>query len=163
MFAGTYAPLNWAFCEGQLLSISEYSTLFAIIGTNYGGDGRTNFALPDLRGRVPVSAGIGPGLSPYYLGQEGGVETVPLSLAQMPSHKHDLMGSSAAASDTTPEENLPATTSRTRLYTSSSENDVNMGSEAISNNGGSQPHENRQPYSVVHYIICVDGLWPSRP
>jgi microcystin-dependent protein len=166
LFAGNFAPRSWAFCNGQLLSISQNSALFSILGTTYGGDGRTTFGLPDLRGRVPVhvggGSGSGPGLSPYTLGQKGGQENVTLNTSQIPSHNHDLMGSPNAASATSPAGNLPGTTSRTRLYSSSSSANVAMDMDAISSEGGGQSHENRPPYQGLNYIICLYGIYPSR-
>jgi microcystin-dependent protein len=162
LFAGNFAPRNWAFCDGQLLSIAQNQALFSILGTTYGGDGRTTFALPDLRGRVPLHPGTGPGLTPYRLGQKGGQETVTLNTAQIPAHNHDLRGSPNPASAITPAGNLPGTTSRTRLYSPSSASNVDMNTDAISEVGSNQPHENRQPYLGLNYIICLYGIFPPR-
>ena len=162
MFAGNFAPRNWAYCNGQLLSIAENTALFAIIGTTYGGDGRTNFALPDLRGRVPLHAGSGPGLTNKYLGQMGGYERVTLSVAQIPSHTHQARASSETPDTNSPEDAVPATKARTNLYTSETA-DVNMGTTAIANTGGSQAHDNMPPFLTIHYIISLYGVYPSRP
>jgi microcystin-dependent protein len=160
MFAGNFAPRGWAFCDGQLLAISQYSALFSILGTTYGGDGRTTFALPDLRGRVAMHAGNGPGLSNRPLGTRGGAEEVTLNINQIPSHSHGLAASSAPAADTSPSGNLPAETRRD-AYVSGSPN-TTMATAAISNTGGSQAHTNVQPYTVVNYIIALQGIFPSR-
>ena len=163
IFAGNFAPVGWAFCDGQLLSIAQNTALFSLLGTTYGGDGASTFALPDLRGRVPLHKGTGPGLTTRYRGQTGGQEQVTLNTSQIPSHNHNLMGSSNAASATSPAGNLPGTTSRTRLYSSSSASNVQMDTDAITNVGGSQAHDNTQPYLVLNYIICLQGLYPSMP
>lgn len=171
MFGGNYAPRGWAFCNGQLLPISQYSALFSILGTTYGGDGRTTFALPDLRGRVPVhvggSSGSGPGLSNYQLGQRGGAESVTLTVNEMPSHNHGanmkLRGSTGTADLSTPENNYPG---GVRVYSNDQGGLVDMAADAIggttSNTGGDQPHENRPPYGTVNYIIALQGMYPSR-
>jgi microcystin-dependent protein len=161
IFAGNFAPRGWAFCDGQLLPIAQNSALFSLLGTTYGGDGRTTFALPDLRGRVPLHPGIGPGLSSYSLGQRGGVENNLLTVNQMPAHNHDLKGSSDLASATSPAGSLPGATSRTRLYSPSGSN-VDMATDAISEVGGTEAVENRQPYLGVNYIIAIRGSFPSR-
>ena len=173
----SFAPRGWAFCNGQLLAISQNQALFALIGNYYGGDGRTTFALPDLRGRVPVGAGQGLGLSPYSLAQQGGVETVPLTEAQMPSHVHDvppgggsaqLRVSSGRADQDSPVGNYLAKTHED-IYAGSA--DSTMSSDAISSSGtsaqtsqtgGGGAHENRQPWVAVNYVIALDGLFPSR-
>ncbi len=157
MFGGNFAPRGWALCDGQLLPISKYSALFSILGTTYGGDGRTTFGLPDLRGRVPVHAGRGPGLSDYRLGKKGGQETVTLTTSEMPSHHHGLVaGSNSSASQASG--NLIA--AQGQFSTGSPGSAMHQAS--LQNTGGSQPHTNIQPYLAVHYIIALQGIYPSR-
>ena len=162
MFAGNYAPRDWAFCNGQILPIAEYVTLYSLLGTTYGGDGVNTFGLPDLRGRVPLHAGTGPGLTPRYLGQRGGQERVTLTVSQIPAHTHQAQASSEAPDTTSPEDAVPAEKVRTNLY-SSGQADVNMGTTAIANTGGNQAHDNMQPFLAIHYIICFNGIYPPRP
>lgn len=169
LFAGNFAPRNWAFCDGQLLAISQNTALFSILGTTYGGDGRTTFALPDLRGRVPMHAGSGPGLTPRPLGQKGGAERHTLTITEIPSHDHnaqlDLFGSNDPASSAAPEGNVMATSSQSGIY-GPANNLVPMDGSAsqvsVAANGGSQPHNNVQPYTALNYIIALYGLYPSR-
>ena len=160
MFAGNFAPRNWAFCDGQLLPISQYSALFSILGTTYGGDGRTTFGLPDLRGRVPLNPGSGPGLTPRSLGQKGGSESVALSVPQLPAHTHQARASSETPDTPSPEGAVPAEKVRTHLYTSATA-DVNMGSTAIASTGSGQAHDNMPPFLGIRYIICIQGIFPS--
>ncbi len=170
MFAGTFAPRGWALCNGQLLSISQYTALFSLLGTTYGGDGRTTFALPDLRGRVPVHAGQGPGLSNYRLGQRGGVEAVTLNANQMPSHNHAYSPTATSSTATTadPQNARLATTPQNAagVQTYSTDTDVNahvtMTSDSTANTGGSQAHTNIQPFTTINYIIALQGIFPSR-
>lgn len=151
-FAGNFAPLGWALCNGQLLLISEYDSLYSLIGTTYGGDGFTTFALPDLRGRAPISAGLGPGLATnYVLGQTNGAETVVLNANQMPIHEHDI-----------PNVKLRATGElKTGLVEGGSLGTT--GSVNYTNIGGTQPHQNMQPFLAMNYIIALYGIYPSRP
>ena len=165
MFAGNYAPRGWMFCHGQLLPIEPNQALFAIIGTFYGGDGDTNFALPDLRGRVPMSFGQGPGLSNYDVGQSGGVESVNLNTTQIPAHNHALSASNAAGTATSPSGNHPAvvvdpTANPMSAYGSGTL--VPMNAASIGSTGGSQPHTNLQPHLVVNFIICIEGIFPPQ-
>ncbi len=171
IFAGNFAPRAWAFCEGQLLPISQNTALFSIIGTIYGGDGRTTFALPDLRGRTAIGPGNGPGLSSYREGQKGGVETVTLNLTQIPSHNHLASGTvKPMAKNGQPDESNPggqfpsSLTNSTEGYaetpnTMMGESPVTI---SVNNNGGGQSHENRQPWLAIYYIICLQGVFPSR-
>ena len=161
LFAGTFAPRGWAFCNGQLLPISQNSALFSIIGTLYGGDGRTTFALPDLRGRAPVGAGQGPGLSNYPIGQKTGSEQTFLTTANLPSHTHSLRGSSSPGTSNTPDGNVPAVNRDGILHYGSSA-DVNMGSAGVTSTGGNQPVNNIQPVLGLHYCIALQGVFPSR-
>ncbi len=155
MFAGNFAPAGWAFCEGQLLPIAQYDTLFTLIGTTYGGDGQTTFALPDLRGRIPIHQGQGGGLSPYALAESGGVEGVTLTTNQIPSHSHALQASTNAASGSTPAGNVTGTPTTISLYRAATPT-VSL------NSSGSQPHGNFQPYLCVNFIISLFGPFPSQ-
>ncbi|MDB3906153.1 tail fiber protein [Crocinitomicaceae bacterium] len=169
-FAGNFAVRGWAKCDGQLLSISANSALFSLLGTIYGGDGRTTFALPDMRGRVSMHPGNGPGLSSYRLGQKGGVEHVTLTSAQMPSHSHTIAVSNAdstqavatsGSSIATPGEPAGRGITQTFGYANSAPNTALNSGTAV-NTGGGQQHENRQPFLCVNYIICMQGIFPSR-
>ncbi len=157
MFAGNFAPAGWMFCEGQLLPISEYETLFNLIGTTYGGDGQSTFALPDLRGRVPIHFGNG-----FTLAETGGVETVTLTVSQIPSHNHAFLGTSGTANQTTPMGNVVAQAlGGATLFNSANPNSP-MASGAMTQTGGSQPHDNFQPYLCVDFIISLFGIFPSQ-
>ena len=160
-FAGNFPPRGWAFCDGQLLSISSNTALFSILGTTYGGDGRTTFALPDVRGRTLIHMGTGPGLSPRLLGQRSGTENETLTLAEMPAHTHTLKASDGSATAKVPAGNVMASPGRTRLYDSSDAN-VNMDESAITTTGGSAPMNNMQPYNTLSCIIALTGIYPSR-
>jgi microcystin-dependent protein len=163
LFSGDFTPRGWAFCEGQLLRISDNTPLFSIIGTLYGGDGRITFALPDLRGRVPVHSGTGPGLSTYNQGDRGGVETVPLTLQQLPPHNHSLNANTANGNTSdTPGASLADTRGTDRDYMSSGEVNTQMSAQSIGITGGGQPHENRQPYLAISFIIALEGIFPTR-
>ena len=155
MFAGTFAPAGWMFCDGQLLAIAENEVLFQLIGTTYGGDGQTTFALPDLRGRIPVHQGGG-----FTLAQAGGQETVTLLEQQIPPHSHDLIASTERASTAVPTGHMLAQTNALHLYSSAPPN-VAMASPAIGVAGGTQPHDNMQPYLGVSFIISLFGIFPS--
>lgn len=161
MFGGNFAPRGWAFCDGQLLPIASYSALFSILGTIYGGDGRTTFALPDLRGRAPIHEGVGPGLETYRQGQRGGVEHVTLNITQIPSHTHLAAAKAASGVDAdTPAGN---TWSNGEVYSSGKPTEtMDTGAISVLNAGGSQSHENRPPFLVVNYIIALQGVFPSR-
>lgn len=161
LFAGNFNPRNWAFCNGQLMPISQNAALFSLLGTTYGGDGRTTFALPDLRGRVPIHAGQGAGLSNYPLGNRGGAEQVTLTPEQLPSHRHALMATEAAAGAPSPANHLLAMPEETPIY-SASEPTATLADSAIAATGGNQPHENRAPYLAVNYIIALVGIFPTR-
>ncbi|RRQ47949.1 phage tail protein [Maribacter algicola] len=160
LFAGNFAPRNWAFCNGQLLPISSNQALFSLIGTFYGGDGRTTFALPDLRGRVPVSSGTGPGLSNYNLGDKQGSETNTLNINQLPSHNHGVKLPAKSEADTdNPVGNFIAGAGFNGFGTSS---DVEMAALPQNNVGGNQSVNNIQPTLALNYIICLQGIFPSR-
>lgn len=164
MFGGNFAPAGWAFCNGQLLPVSEHDALFSLIGTTYGGDGRTTFALPDLRGRVPVHQGAGPGLSPYRMGQAYGTEEVTLTTPQTPAHSHALGAHAGPGTTTAPAGAVPAGTSAGALYTAGGPSGgASMGAEAISPSpGSSRPHENVMPFQCVSFIISLFGIYPSQ-
>ncbi|MFK5948586.1 MAG: tail fiber protein [Methylococcales bacterium] len=161
MFAGNFAPRSWAFCEGQLLAVSQNDALFSLLGTIYGGDGRTTFGLPDLRGRIPLHQGTGPGLSQRRLGSKGGGEKVTLTTNQLASHSHDYTANTAAAIDSAPHEKVVAK-SDTTLYLKSVAQDTSLASSSIANTGGSQSHSNLMPTLCVSYIIALVGIYPSR-
>ncbi|MCB1045356.1 MAG: phage tail protein [Acidobacteria bacterium] len=161
MFAGNFAPRGWAFCDGQLLAVSQNDALFSLLGTVYGGDGRTTFGLPDLRGRIPIHAGHGPGLSERRLGAKSGEEAVTLTVNQLPSHGHNLNAAAAAATDTRPENNLPGQAPNADLW--STRNVANpMSSQSITHTGGSRSHTNLMPFLCIHFIIALVGIYPSR-
>lgn len=159
MFAGNFAPVGWAFCDGALLPISENEVLFQLIGTTYGGDGQETFALPDLRSRVPLHMGTGGGAS-YILGETGGVESVTLTSSQIPGHSHSLMASTDTANLSSPA-NAVTGEAASKLYRTPASTTV-MAASAVASTGGNQPHDNLQPYLVVNYIISLFGIFPSQ-
>lgn len=161
MFAGNFPINGWAFCHGQLLPIADNDALFQLIGTTYGGDGQTTFALPDLRGRVPVHMGTGPGLSTRVLGQVGGQETVTLTTNQIPSHGHAPTASTQRGTQTSPANGVWAGSATAALYSSATPG-VAMNPAAVGVAGGSQPHENRIPFLAVNFIISLYGIFPSQ-
>ena len=165
IFAGNFAPRNWAFCNGQLLPISQNTALFSLIGTTYGGDGRSTMALPDLQGRAPMHPGQGPGLTNRRLGEKVGAEDVTLLESQMPSHNHTVLASGASGVAGAPTTN--STFARNgfgdALYqTNTTQNIVNLASESVSHAGGAQAHPNMQPYLALNFIIALQGVYPSR-
>ena len=162
MFAGTFAPQGYAFCNGQLLSIAQNTALFSIIGTTYGGDGQTTFGLPDLRGRAPIHVGNGPGLSNRNLGQKGGAETNTLTVAQLPAHNHSVVAVSTAGTSNSPTNNLPANTNLFDNEYSNASGNTTMNSSMIGNTGNGQPVDNMQPYIAINYIIAVQGVFPTQ-
>ena len=156
MFAGNFAPRGWAFCDGQLLPIAQNQALFSLLGTTYGGDGRTTFGLPDLRGRLPMHPGSGPGLTNRRLGEKGGAETVTLTQAQIPVHSHkQRAGKKADSAD--PGGRVCAATSG-NSYSGTADSDMGDTSSI----GGSQAHTNVQPFQCVNFIIALQGIFPSR-
>lgn len=165
LFGGNFAPRGWAFCDGQLLPISSNAALFSILGTTFGGDGRTTFALPDLRGRVPMHAGAGPGLTPRQVGQQIGVEDVTLREQQIPHHGHDMLVASAAPTGDRASGDAIA---KTPIYVANNPSDpatqpsVALNSRTIAAAGGGQPHKNMQPTLCINYIIALQGIFPSR-
>lgn len=163
IFAGNFAPAGWAFCDGSLLPISENDALFNLIGTTYGGDGQTTFALPDLRGRVPMHQGVGPGLSNRVIGQTLGRETVTLLTPQIPQHTHPAVGSTTVGTSTSPAATLWAQTPEgVRAYATQVTGSVDLATAAVESVGGGQPHNNMQPYLVISYIISLFGIFPPR-
>ena len=159
IFAGNFAPRGWAFCNGQLLPIAQNTALFSLIGTTYGGDGRTTTALPNLQGRVPMHPGRGPGLTSHRLGQRGGSETATLAESQIPSHNHRL-----SANDQRADQTNPASTQflgKAEMYAPPGAT-TPMADEALAETGGSQPHDNLQPFLAMNFIIALVGLYPSR-
>jgi microcystin-dependent protein len=162
MFGGTFAPAGWAMCQGQLMPISENETLFNLIGTMYGGDGQETFALPDLQGRAPMHAGQGPGLSSNYIqAEQGGVESVTLSIQQIPIHNHSFVCSTDLAASPDPTGALVAQPQTLNLFFGDVTNQ-NMNNNALQPVGGSQPHENLQPYLVLTFIISLFGVFPQQ-
>lgn len=168
LFAGNFAPHGWFLCEGQLLPIAGNTALFSILGTNYGGNGTTNFALPDLRGSVAVGQGTGNGLTPRSLGEKGGAASVTLSVDEMPGHLHIATGVAATGNSNSPANAVWAqfaTPTRPpvgkNLFASTP--DTSMGPLALQPAGQSQPHNNMQPYLSLRFIICNDGMFPPRP
>lgn len=162
MFAGNFAPRGWAFCEGQLLAVSSNEALFSILGTTYGGDGRTTFGLPDLRGRVPIHAGTGPGLSTRQLGSRSGSETNILSVNNLPSHSHTVNAVSEDGNQSLPTGNLPAGTKLLDKEYSDATGNTTMSASMLNNTGNNQAVNNMQPYLTIHYIIATTGVYPSR-
>jgi microcystin-dependent protein len=186
LFAGNFPPRAFAFCQGQLLPIASNTALFSILGTTYGGDGRTTFALPDLRGRCAIHPGRGPGLSTYVLGERQGIERVNLNLLQLPSHNHIANTSGLSMSVSIPASSANGTTSdpsgnilakqldfndeNVSAFAASSAQNVNLapspttlgGTVSLNNTGGSQSHENRRPFIAINYIIALQGTYPSR-
>ncbi|WP_457418937.1 phage tail protein [Roseateles sp. P5_E7] len=160
LFGGNFAPAGWALCQGQLISIAENDALFNLIGTTYGGDGVQTFALPDLRGRVPVHQGRGAGLSSRVIGEVGGSEAVTLTLAQMPQHSHAMNASSAAATMGSPGGALLATTAVNSYDTGAGS--TAMAAGAIGSSGASQPHVNMGPTLALNYIISLFGIFPPQ-
>ncbi|MFC3679477.1 phage tail protein [Bacterioplanoides pacificum] len=166
LFAGNYAPTRWALCNGQILPITQNSALFSLIGTTYGGDGRSTFGLPDMQGRIPVHQGTGPGLSRRPLGQKYGAESISLLASQMPSHSHHFQVSSDSASAATPSNMvLGSVESPDAFYTMTPESGAaltQMNKNSTINTGHSQPHSNMMSYQAITFILSLTGIYPSR-
>lgn len=155
MFGGNFPPQGWEFCEGQLLPIAEYETLFVLIGTTYGGDGESTFALPDLRGRVPVHQGNG-----ATLADRGGLESVTLTVNQIPAHSHPLLASTGPGNSNTPGGNVTGESAAVKLYVSEAPS-ADFHPQALASTGGSQPHNNMQPFLCISFIISLFGIFPN--
>jgi len=155
IFAGNFAPAGWNFCDGSLLAISENETLFNLIGTTYGGDGQSTFALPDLRGRIPLHQNSG-----FVLAETGGTETITLTTNQIPSHSHPMAAAATGGDQVSPAGNVLANSSNVTIYINDAPNTA-MNAASIAQAGGNQPHENLQPYVCINYIISLFGIFPS--
>ena len=163
IFPFNFAPKGWAWCDGQLLPISQNTALFSLLGTTYGGDGKSTFALPDLEGRAPMHPGQGPGLSLHDLGETGGSDTVTLLESEIPAHSHQLRGNSAVGDDPAPGANSFARPASTTVYqTTTNANLIAMAPEALAPAGGDQPHNNLQPYLTLYFNIALQGVFPPR-
>ena len=161
MFAGNFAPAGWMFCQGQTLPISENDALFTLIGTTYGGDGQSTFNLPNLASRVPVHMGTGPDGVNYQIGEAAGVETVTLTTQQIPIHTHPLLGSTNPANLQTPASNVVGKSTQVDLFINAQPQDA-LNNQAITPVGGSQPHENCQPFLCINFIISLFGVFPTQ-
>jgi microcystin-dependent protein len=164
IFAGNFAPAGWMSCDGQTLPISEYETLFNLIGTTYGGDGQSTFDLPNLQSRVPIHWGTAPSGATYQIGEQGGTESVTLTSQQMPVHTHPMLGSATGANANTPVSNAFATIplSAGQFAYGTVTPTLPIDPSSVTPNGGSQPHDNMQPYGVLQYIISLYGIFPSQ-
>lgn len=162
IFTYTFAPMDWADCNGQIMAIQQNTALFSLLGVNYGGNGSTTFGLPDFRDRMPIHAGTGPGLTPRNIGNNGGEAQVTLLLNQMPAHQHNVPCSTDTATESDPTNKVPAVQRSGRdpvnQYNAQANALMTPGSIA----GGGQPHENRPPYQVLRFCICMSGVYPSR-
>ena len=159
LFGGNFQPRGWAFCNGQSLQIDQYSALYSLLGTTYGGDGIATFHLPDLRGRVPVHAGTGTGLSPRFAGDALGQETITLGPAQVPPHSHDLVVANVPSSSDRAQGDMIA---RSQIFSDKPGASLSLNPLSITLTGGGQPHDNMQPSLCVNYIIALEGIYPSR-
>jgi len=166
MFGGNFAPRGWALCQGQLMSISQNTALFSLLGTNFGGDGRVTFGLPNLQGSAPLMAGAGPGLTPRDLGETGGEPSVTLITNDIAQHNHTVSGTDSPGTAPDPVGAIWAVAGvarGTNMYSSNPGSSPTMNPQAFAPSGGSQPHNNMPPYLVVSFIICLQGIFPSRP
>ena len=161
MFAGNFAPRNWAFCDGQLLAISGNDALFSLLGTVYGGDGRTTFALPDLRGRIPIHKGLGPGLSSRAIGSKAGNETANTSTNTLPVHSHTAQASTQIGSELSPQNEVLCESPSLTMFRVSSPT-APLASNAVTAVGGNSQHTNMMPFLAIHFIIALFGVFPSR-
>lgn len=161
IFGFNFAPKGWAFCDGQIMPISQNTALFSLLGTSYGGDGKSTFALPNLQGNLPLHAGQGPGLSPYDIGQTGGSETVTLLQSEVPLHTHSLNASASEAGSTAPGGQLFAAGQGIAEYAPPAGGAM-LAAQMIAPVGGDQPHNNMQPYLTLSFCIALQGVYPSR-
>ena len=162
IFPFNFAPKGWAFCDGQILPLSQNTALFSLLGTTYGGDGKSNFALPNMQGNAPMHPGQGPGLSLHDLGETGGSDTVSLLESEIPSHLHNVTASSQDGTDNHPVNNYPAQGVGINLYVNAGTTPVTMNDNAIAPAGGDQPHNNMQPYLTLNFCIALQGVYPPR-
>jgi microcystin-dependent protein len=163
MFGCTFAPVGWALCNGQILSISQYTALFSLIGTYYGGNGTTNFALPNLQGRAAMDQGNGTGLTPRVLGEQDGSETVTLLISEIPAHNHSFSVDPQAKKESSSVSNTsPAAAPAGTNFYSNAQANGQMNSQTLQATGQSQPHENRQPFQVINFCIALQGIYPAR-
>jgi microcystin-dependent protein len=164
IFPFNFAPRGWAWCDGQLLPLSQNTALFSLLGTTYGGNGKSNFALPDLQGNAPMHPGQGPGLSLHDLGEQGGSETVTLLESEIPSHSHGFMASTQPGEDAAPStsEALARSVGASLYQSNTSANIVNLAGNAVAPAGGDQPHNNMQPYLTFYFCIALQGVFPPR-
>ena len=164
IFGFSFAPKGWAFCNGQLLPLSQNTALFSLLGTTYGGDGKSTFALPNLQGCAPMHPGQGPGLSLYDLGETGGTETVTLLEAEMPMHPHNWAASNADSTDQSPVGELVAGgLGGIAMYNTAGSMSASLAPTAVGVTGGSQPHNNMMPYLTLNFCIAMQGVFPPRP
>ena len=161
MFAGNFAPNGWMFCEGQTLAISENDALFTLIGTTYGGDGQETFQLPNLASRVPIHMGTGPDGTSYQIGESGGVESVTLSIQQIPIHTHPFLASTDVSNSNAPANQVIAQSTQRAVYFEANTTTA-LAPTSITPVGGSQPHENCQPFLCINFIISLFGVFPSQ-
>jgi microcystin-dependent protein len=162
IFPFNFAPKGWAFCDGQILPLSQNTALFSLLGTTYGGDGKSNFALPNMQGNAPMHPGQGPGLSLHDLGETGGSETVSLLESEIPSHSHALMASNQPGEDPQAVTEALARSVGANLYQASNAGLVNMSDNILAPAGGDQPHNNMQPYLTLNFCIALQGVYPPR-
>lgn len=163
IFPFNFAPKGWAFCDGQILSLSQNTALFSLLGTTYGGDGKSNFALPNLQGSAPMHPGQGPGLSLHDLGEAGGSDTVSLLESEIPAHSHGLKASAQPGEDPSPANEALARSVGANLYQTNASPLVRLGDQALTPAGGNQPHNNLQPYLTLNFCIALQGVFPPRP
>ena len=162
IFPFNFAPKGWAWCDGQLMPLSQNTALFSLLGTTYGGNGKSNFALPDLQGRAPMHPGQGPGLSLHDLGETGGSETVSLLESEMPAHSHSVMASNQPAEDRAPANEILGRSVGASLYQTTTSVIQAMAGQALAPAGGDQPHNNMQPYLTFYFCIALQGVFPPR-
>ncbi|HYE26928.1 MAG TPA: tail fiber protein [Allosphingosinicella sp.] len=160
LFAGNFNPAGWEFCDGQLIPISENDALFTLIGTTYGGDGQETFALPNLQSRIPLHQGDGPSTSSRIIGESGGVESVTLTVQQIPAHSHPMVVSGNTGTGTAPQNNVLASGSPVSVFRPATIPNQPMNAAAVGPTGGSQPHDNMHPFLCINYIISMFGLFP---